>query len=418
MLNASTPVHQRGSMIVTVALVMLFLLGFMGIALDFGRMFIVKTELQTAVDSCALAAASELDSQSSAITRAINAGQTAGNLNNVNMQSASWGGQGKIADTELTFRNADYVVTTVPASARYAQCAHTQPAIQMFLLHVFGAFSGNTADFPRQRSVSAFAVATRGSAQTSCMLPIGICDKPGGFQPGEWVQGAVNSGGAVSGQFSWLDFTGNSGGANDVKALLEGPGQCSLPGADSVVRQSGSIGSAAFAYNSRFGIYQGNNAPPVDGIPDLTGYSYYNNTLVQPPYPNRYNYPTDPSNSFIAKRSVNAIYQGDNKSDNPSLNVIPPGKIFSGSLATAGANRRIVSVPIVNCPIPNSSSTSVKINRVACTLLLHPIKTGVGSNSEKMWIEYIGAANDPASPCATSGLPGGSSGPLAPVLVR
>jgi len=42
---------------VTVAFALLFLLGFMGIALDFGHLFVVKTELQTASDSCALAAA-------------------------------------------------------------------------------------------------------------------------------------------------------------------------------------------------------------------------------------------------------------------------------------------------------------------------------------------------------------------------
>ena len=418
MRNFAAPAHQRGAVIVTVALTMLFLLGFMGIALDFGRMFIVKTELQTAVDSCALAAAQELDNQGTALTRATSAGLTAGNLNNVNMQSTNWGGQGKIVTADVTFRDAAYVATTSPANAYYAQCAHTQPAIGMFLLHALGAFSGNAAGFPQQRSVSALAVATRGSAQTSCMLPIGICDKPGGFQPGEWVQGAVGSGSALTGQFHWLDFTGNAGGANDVKALLQGPGQCSLPGADSVVRESGNIGSAAFAYNTRFGIYQGSNAPPVDGIPDLTGYAYYNNTVTQPPYPNKYNYPTNPSNSFVAKRSAYAKYQGDNQSDNPLLNVIPPGKIYGGLLATSGANRRIVTAPIVNCPIPSSSSTPVKINRVACILLLHPIKTGAAASSEKMWIEYLGAANDPVSPCATSGLPGGTAGPLVTVLVR
>lgn len=409
---------QHGAVIVTVALAMLFLLGFMGIALDFGRLFIVKTELQTAMDSCALAAAQELDGQTTAITRAQSAGLAAGNLNNVNLQSASWSGKGKLSVFDVTFRDAGYMSTTAPTSARYAECAHTQPEIQTFLLKAMATVSGNTTDFPNQQSVAARAVATRGSAQTSCMLPIGVCDKPGGFQPGEWVQGAVGAGDALTGQFHWLDFTGNAGGANDVKALLQGQGQCSLPGADSVVRESGNIGSAAFAYNTRFGIYQGSKAPPVDGIPDMTGYAYYNNTVTQPPYPNRYNFPTNPSNSFVAKRSAYAKYQGDNKSDNPALNVIPPGKIDSGSLATSGANRRIATVPIVNCPIPNSSSTPVKINRVACILLLHPIKTGAAASSEKMWIEYLGAANDPVSPCASSGLPGGTAGPLVTVLVR
>ena len=49
--------RQHGAVMVTVAFALLFLLGFMGIALDFGHLFVVKTELQTASDSCALAAA-------------------------------------------------------------------------------------------------------------------------------------------------------------------------------------------------------------------------------------------------------------------------------------------------------------------------------------------------------------------------
>src|SRR5215207_5610799 len=88
--------RQRGAVIITTALALLFLLGFMGIALDFGRLFVVKTELQTAMDSCALAAAQELDGLSGARERATNAGKTAGNLNRVNLQSTTWSGEGQI----------------------------------------------------------------------------------------------------------------------------------------------------------------------------------------------------------------------------------------------------------------------------------------------------------------------------------
>ena len=80
MRNTARPGRQRGAVIVTVCLLMLFLLGFMGFALDFGRLFIVKTELQTALDSCALSAAQQLDRQANAISLARNAGMTAGNL--------------------------------------------------------------------------------------------------------------------------------------------------------------------------------------------------------------------------------------------------------------------------------------------------------------------------------------------------
>ncbi|MEG1771506.1 MAG: pilus assembly protein TadG-related protein, partial [Comamonas sp.] len=91
---------------------MLFLLGFMGVALDFGRLFVVKGELQTAVDSWALAAARELNGQTDAIGRAQSAGMAAGNANRVNLQSAAWNGQGKLTSADISFRDQAYAATT------------------------------------------------------------------------------------------------------------------------------------------------------------------------------------------------------------------------------------------------------------------------------------------------------------------
>ncbi len=85
--------RQRGAVALTVALCLLLLLGFVGLALDFARLFVIRGELQTAVDSCALAAARELDGQSDAISRALDAGPAVGNANAVNFQSLSWGGR-------------------------------------------------------------------------------------------------------------------------------------------------------------------------------------------------------------------------------------------------------------------------------------------------------------------------------------
>jgi uncharacterized membrane protein len=81
--------RQKGAVILTVAFALLFLMGFMAIALDFGHMFVVKDELQTSMDACALSAAQELDGAGDALTRATNAGITAGNLNHVDFQSAT-----------------------------------------------------------------------------------------------------------------------------------------------------------------------------------------------------------------------------------------------------------------------------------------------------------------------------------------
>ena len=406
MQNLST---ERGAVIVTVALTLLFLLGFMGIALDFGRLFVVKTELQTAADSCALAAAQELDGGPDALTRAASAGMTAGNLNKVQFQGEAAG----IIAADITFSDSligSYSATFAPvATAKYAKCVRTKTGIAPWLLQAFSGFTGDPS-YNAGQSVFALGVATRASSMTTCMLPMGICSRPGGYEVGEWISGAVNASEAVSGQFRWLDYSGNPGGANDVRDLLQGEGQCNLPGADSIVRQSGNIGSAARAYNTRFGIYQGSNAPPADGIPDLTGYAWY--LATDPPpgtLPNKYPL-------FVGKREMHAPYEGNNNPpDTKGLNTV--GNTYSGSLALAGANRRIVIAPIVSCPIPSSSSTPVKVQSLACVLLLHPIRPGAGPGA-KMWLEYRGAANEPGSPCSTLGLAGGDGGPLVPTLVQ
>lgn len=132
---------QCGAVMVTVSLLLLFLLGFMGVTLNFSRLFIVKYELQTAMDSCALAAAQELDGQNTALTRAAHAGKTAGNANNVNLKTP-----------DITFKDAFYLNTTIAAHARYAQCRYAQSAIEIWLLHAMN-----------RPSVMALSVATRTS---------------------------------------------------------------------------------------------------------------------------------------------------------------------------------------------------------------------------------------------------------------
>ena len=406
--------RQRGAVIVTAALTLLFLLGFMGIALDFGRLFVVKTELQTAMDSCALAAAGELDGQRTALTRATSAGLTAGNLNNVNLQSSSWNGQGKIVGADITFKDEDYLATTDAALAKYAKCQHTQAGTKMWLLQALGAFTGDTATHPAARSVAAQAVATRASAQTACMLPIGICDKAGGYKRGEWLlEDSSASAGRPEGKFLWLDFSANSGGTDDLKALLEGPGQCDLSPVNTRVTQQlqGTRTSAIRSYNTRFGIYKGNSTAG-ESTPDLSGYAYYQNTIpAQPPYPNK-------SADFLQnRRPVNSPYE-DKGPDNPDLNLKVSGGgatvLNSSELRNVGASRRVVTVPSISCPIP--ANKSVQISSVACVFLLHPVD-GSGSK-DLIWLEYLGQANELDSPCSTFGLSGGVGGPLVPVLVR
>lgn len=406
--------QQKGAVIIMVSFFLLFLLGFMGIALDFGRLFIIKTELQTAMDSCALAAVQELDfSGNPAIERAQNAGRTAGNLNNVGFQSPTWGGMGKITNSDITFRDASYNVTMDGRFAKYAQCAHTQAGVRMWLLKMMGAFTGDHTTFRDTQNVVASAVASRTSAQTTCPVPIAMKPKAGGtapnygFAPGEWVTLIMAQNAAQGGQIGWANLDG-SNSASETQAELEG--RCGTRVGDTL-GTPGTQTAVADVWNYRFGIYKNNPDISVNR-PDFTGYAY---TATN--WPSRQNAYSD----FVAKRSTFAscadtgtrIRGGSGPTCesitgldlNSFQELAPPGNAAGGH-KDYGSNRRIVTVPVIN-------AANAVVDYV-CMLMLQPLSIPMTD----VQLEFLGNASNNQSPCTAGGLPGGSAGPLVPSLVR
>ena len=401
--------RQQGAVIVTAAFLLLFLLGFVGFALDFGHLFVVKSELQTAVDSCALAAAQELDGiNEQARDRAINAGLAAGNLNRVNMQSSAWGG---IVAGDITFRDAGYAPTNSGVAARYVQCQHTQVGIPTWLIKAMGAFSGSAGTYPTVQNVMASAVASRASAQTTCPLPLALKPKPGGTAPnygftvGEWITLINEQNAARGGQIGWANLDGSN---NASETEDEVNGYCGTRVGDTL-GTPGVQTSVADAWNARFGIYKNNSGPNMNP-PDYTGYGY---TATN--WPTRQNAYDD----FVAKRQAYAscANTGTRVKGANSCESITGLTLNGGfqSLATSGStgehrqfgtNRRIVTVPIVN--------GAMQVVDYACMLMLQPLSVPMSS----AYLEYRGNASDAGSPCVTNGIPGGTSGPMVPVLVR
>ena len=399
--------RQRGAMIITTALVLLFLLGFMGIALDFGHLFVVRTELQTAVDSCALAAARELDKQETAIARAQSAGQTAGNANRVNMQSATWSGQGQLVFADITFRDASYAPTIVPSAARYAQCVHTQPNIVIWLLKAMGAFSGNVADYPATGSVAATAVATRASAQTTCPIPVAFRPDAGevapdyGLEVGEWVPLIQEQSEVGGGEIGWANLDGSNGTDETIAELNN---HCGTEVGDEL-GTPGVKAAVVDVWNQRFGIYKNSGDPSVQQ-PDYTGYVY--TALTWPAQSNAFD-------DFLAKRAgfASCVDTGKVKDceDLTGLSLNSFQKLAaSGNVAGGhkqyGLDRRIVTVPVID--------ESRHVVDYLCMLMLQPMSIPMTNT----WLEFRGNAGAPNSPCTTSGLAGGTAGPLVPVLVR
>jgi hypothetical protein len=419
-------------MLITAALVMFLLLGFIGVGLDFGRLFVIKTELQTAMDSCALAAAQELDAQSDALVRARNAGKNASDLNRVDFQSSTWAGLGLLdANTEISFRDSSYTATTTPSAAIYAQCQHTHTGAPSWLLHALGAFGGTGALAATTHNVSASAVATRGSAQSTCPVPIALRPKTAGaagpnygYTPGEWVTLLTKNDTGANGYMGWANLDGSNSASNT--ALEMAGGYCGV----SVGTGLGTPGvqsSIVDDWNWRFGIYKNNQHPyDANAQPDRSGYVYTNKTW--PSQNSAYSgatpagAPVGAANfqTMRANRAnciLSTTVNGQSLASCETLTGISlqsfQSLIEGGTASTTGhqrwgGNRRIVLVPVTN-GFPGS------VQDFVCMLMLQPLTNGLPNDVQ---LEFIGNASTAGSPCVASGVPGGSAGPLVPVLVR
>ncbi len=419
------PKRQRGAVAVVVGLTIFVLVGMIGLALDSGQLFVNKTELQNAADACALAAARELDGTADALTRADAAGMLVGGRNLVGFQGASVAiDADDITYSEQLSPNSTYANNADPAKAKFAMCQVERTDIGMWFMGVRGF--GN-------QTVRAYAVATLSPSQSTCAVPIGLCSEsatsPFGLQKGQWYSGKFSSGtSGTTGSYNWIDFDpGDGGGANEIKALLAGPGQCELPAENAQVGQQGEIAATTDAWNTRFGIYKG--AYKISDIalapPDFTGVAYTKSgaggavatTWSIPPKENAYS-GTDSTTgtpNYKDAKTSRASYQ----SADPA-GVVPGNSEDGRSIASVaeltqyGSQRRIVLVPIVDCEaLAGTNPQTVAVQGYACVLLLNPIK-----GPEDVVMEYMGQPDDPGSPCSSFGLAGGTAGPLVPVLVQ
>ena len=410
------PARQRGVVAIIVGLMIAVLVGFVGLALDGAHLYLTKTELQNAADACALAASYELAGSPAIPAASFNtadaAGRAVAQLNKFNFQGTAIGA----ADISVGFGTTLSAGSTwvpagaAPANAKYVRCTITRDAaggrgIAPYFMQVLG-FGPTT--------VSSIATATLAPAQANCAIPMSLCSKgpaPGyGMTKGQWITGFFGAGGGVTGSCNWIDFTPPAGGANEVAALLTGNGVCSLT-ASVPVGEPGALGAAgAKAWNTRFGLYQGATNNVTTAPPDFSGYSYT---------PTNWPSQSDALADFLTRRSARLPYGAD-VADGNAITGLSINNSYNPTTTVAqhtayGADRRLVTAPIVDCAGWVSSNV-VPVQAWACVLLLHPI----ASVGDIVRMEYQGLASDPVSPCATSGIAGDSAsvGPMVPALVQ
>jgi len=261
--------RNEGAAVAPIVAVALFgLVGAAGLAFDYARLAGLDTELQSAADQAALAAASQLDGLSGAQTRATSAAQSL------------------IANRALFANDGIDRTVTVPTVAFYsifsdaARTAATGDADSHFVQVTVGARTARYALTPVVRalnsgSLSASAAAGVGTAICN-VPPVMVCnpseplnnaDELLGFSPAVGVGMKLITGNAdAPGNFGWLESSiGN--GASDLAAALgynKPPGNCSpLTG---VTTKTGMSASVLSALNTRFDVFaNGNQTCPSQG---------------------------------------------------------------------------------------------------------------------------------------------------------
>lgn len=410
--------RDRGSVAVTVAVVLVTLFAVGGVVLDLGHLFVNKTELQNAADACALAAASQLTCDpaggtcpTSFLADAEAAGMFVAGKNTSDFQGKTVA----IAASDILFHtqigpNSAYLSRANGANpnSKFVRCIARSAPIKSWLMQVRQQIAPSV--------VQAAAVATLAPGQSICnAAPIGICvnGKTGpnyGFSPGNWIVSTFNNSNnsdlaTVSGSFRWVDFTPSAGGASELADQIIGKSAVCGISIGTNIREAGVNQGTKSAWNTRFGIYPNgaNGYKPTDAPPDKTGYAY-------------------PSTNIAINQSAYADYRTRQAAHTPfsrqSYNVQgAAGNVNGNPLTSAqhleyGADRRLVPVPLMLC----DQSASTPIKAMGCVLLLNPMSNG---SSGDLYLEWRGLASDAGSPCRSAGVAGGGNGgALVPTLVQ
>lgn len=260
--------NQDGAVAPIVAVALFGLVGAAGLAFDYARLAGLDTELQSAADQAALAAASQLDGLTGAQSRATAAAQSL------------------IANRALFANDGTDRTVTVPTIAFYsaftdgARTNATGDADSHFVQVTVGARTARYALTPvvnafSSGSISASAAAGVGTAICN-VPPVMVCnpaeplnnaDELLGFSPAVGVGLRLITGNAdAPGNFGWLESQSGNG-ASDLAAALgynRPPGNCSpITG---VTTKTGMSASVLSALNTRFDVFaNGNQTCPSQG---------------------------------------------------------------------------------------------------------------------------------------------------------
>jgi Flp pilus assembly protein TadG len=257
---------EDGAVAATTALALFGLVAVGGLAFDYSRMAALDSELQSAADQAALAAASQLDGKTGAITRATSAAQTL--IANQTLLANDGGTRAITIPTIRFYRDKEKtVLVTADATANFVEVT----------VGARRAFYALTPVVALINSGDLRASALAGLSTAMCRVPpTMICnpDEPAGNSDPNFPFNAdayrgfgmrlVGDGSYAPGNFGYLETGFGSGANNLLKALAYNtpPGSC-VP-ETGVDTKPGMTASVIDGINTRFDII-GTNACPDGG---------------------------------------------------------------------------------------------------------------------------------------------------------
>lgn len=284
---------QRGAYTAAFAVMAIVLLGFVGLAMDSGRLFIAKSELQNSADACALAAAADLvaTDDPGQIKIAAGSGVVAANANLSGMQSSA------PKTVSVSFADAEpagvatgvpdpdssswFTAASIPSPSPqsvYVKCLVEDTSGPSWLVKVWSLFD-SSATFATS-TVRATAVAQQVAGSSACGMPFALCRKNGVVPSvAQWFAPNTKPGEASTGWFGWLYYPESckNGSSTCMEHILE-TDTCPQSVSTTVVEDPGGYGSPTRALiNTRFGVLTPsdfNAGGPAKFKPDASGAAY------------------------------------------------------------------------------------------------------------------------------------------------
>ena len=198
--------RQRGQAVVLVALMMVALVAFAGLALDGAQVYMMRRGMQNAADAGALAGANEMGNKSPS-------GVIASKVHSYTM---SGGGIGNGADsyTAVYLPSGNDVKTTAPATSDNCIRVTARANFPTFLIGLIGF---DTLDAAASAKVCAWPL----SAASPDLWPMLIQTPTTPLTNG--LSFIFNDGTSQSGGFGWADFDGGNNSTGDTLNWLQNP---------------------------------------------------------------------------------------------------------------------------------------------------------------------------------------------------